>query len=109
MAESEEQQPVPWSTRLCELCRAFPALSLTSFGGPQAHIALFYTEFVNKRAWLSDAMFAELFAIAQSLPGPASTQLGVAIGLLRGDWVGGIITFIIWRQFPLLLHIVDEC
>jgi len=70
-----------------EVLKAFLRLGLTSFGGPIAHIAYFQREFVQRRAWLDDAQFGQLVAICQFLPGPASSQLGFAIGLLRaGRW-----------------------
>jgi chromate transporter len=69
-------------------------LGLTSFGGPIAHLGYFREEFVVRRAWLSEAGFAQLLAIAQALPGPASSQLGFAVGLLRGGWVGGLLAFL---------------
>lgn len=72
----------------------FLRLGLTSFGGPIAHLGYFREEFVVRRAWLSEAGFAQLLAIAQALPGPASSQLGFAVGLLRGGWTGGLLAFI---------------
>ena len=68
----------------------FFKLGLTSFGGPIAHIGFFRNEFVTCRAWLSEAIFAELLTICQFLPGPSSSQLGFAIGLMRAGWLGGI-------------------
>lgn len=72
----------------------FLRLGLTSFGGPIAHLGYFREEFVVRRAWLSETGFAQLLAIAQALPGPASSQLGFAVGLLRGGWTGGLLAFI---------------
>ncbi|KAH9253050.1 hypothetical protein BASA81_008956, partial [Batrachochytrium salamandrivorans] len=57
---------------LWEITTAYVPLTYTSFGGPQVHIAMFIHEFVEKRKWLPSHVFAELFAIAQALPGPAS-------------------------------------
>jgi chromate transport protein ChrA len=65
-------------------------------GGPAAHIALFHDLFVEKLNWISDYMFIELFAIAQSLPGPASTQLAYCICLLRHGIIPAIASFFIW-------------
>lgn len=73
--------------------KAFLRLGLTSFGGPVAHIAYFREEFVVKRQWLSEEEFAQLLAICQSLPGPASSQLGFAIGLRRGHFSGALAAF----------------
>ncbi|KAJ3311304.1 hypothetical protein HDV04_004112 [Boothiomyces sp. JEL0838] len=79
-----------------ELFQAYLPLAFISFGGPQAHIALFHNEFVEKRKWIPDNIFVELFAIAQSLPGPASTQLGYSIALLRGGFLYAFVEFLIW-------------
>lgn len=72
---------------------AFLRLGLTSFGGPVAHLGYLREEFVRRRGWLDDARFAQLLAICQFLPGPASSQLGFAIGLLRGGWRGALCAF----------------
>lgn len=72
----------------------FLRLGLTSFGGPIAHLGYFREEFVVRRRWLTEAGFAQLLAIAQALPGPASSQLGFAVGLLRGGWTGGLLAFL---------------
>ena len=71
-----------------EVFRAFLVQGLTAFGGPVAHIGYFRREFVERRAWLSEAAFADLLALAQFLPGPASSQLGMAIGLRRAGYLG---------------------
>ncbi|WP_394761781.1 chromate efflux transporter [Phenylobacterium sp.] len=71
-----------------EVFRAFLSQGLTAFGGPVAHIGYFRREFVERRGWLSDAAFADLLALAQFLPGPASSQLGMAIGLRRAGYAG---------------------
>ena len=71
-----------------EVFRAFLIQGLTAFGGPVAHIGYFRREFVERRAWLSEAAFADLLALAQFLPGPASSQLGMAIGLRRAGYLG---------------------
>ena len=68
-------------------------LGLTSFGGPIAHLSYFREEFVNKQKWLSDSQYAQLLAICQFLPGPASSQLGFSIGLVRAGWTGGVAAF----------------
>ena len=59
----------------------FLRLGLTAFGGPVAHLAYFHAEFVLRRRWLQEADYAELVALCQLLPGPASSQVGMAIGL----------------------------
>lgn len=72
----------------------FLRLGCLSFGGPMAHIALFREEFVVKRTWLSAEAFQHLLAMCQLLPGPASSQLGFAIGLQRGGLLGAIAAFL---------------
>ena len=71
-----------------EVFQAFLIQGLTAFGGPVAHIGYFRREFVERRAWLSEAAFADLLALAQFLPGQASSQLGMAIGLRRAGYLG---------------------
>ncbi|WP_293912803.1 chromate efflux transporter [Deinococcus sp.] len=70
-----------------EVFTAFLRLGLSSFGGPVAHLGYFRTEFVSRRAWLTDTAYADLVALCQVLPGPASSQVGMGLGLLRaGGW-----------------------
>ena len=66
-----------------EVFTAFLKLGLTAFGGPVAHIGYFRTEFVDRRRWLDDAAFADLVALCQFLPGPASSQVGLGLGARR--------------------------
>lgn len=77
---------------------AFLRLGLTSFGGPMAHIGYFREEFVNRRKWLDEKTFADLVALCQFLPGPASSQVGIAIGNLRAGFRGGIAS---WLGFTM--------
>lgn len=77
-----------------EVFLAFLKLGLTSFGGPIAHIGYFHREFVDRRRWLSDAAFADLVAVCQILPGPASSQLGFALGLMRAGYGGALAAFV---------------
>ena len=76
----------------------FLRLGLTSFGGPIAHLAYFRDEFVLRRAWLSERNYADLVALCQFLPGPASSQVGIAIGLSRSGYIGA---FAAWLGFTL--------
>jgi chromate transporter len=76
-----------------EVFLAFLMLGLTSFGGPVAHIGYFRTEFVTRRRWLSEADYADLVALCQFLPGPASSQVGMAIGRLRAGYGGALAAF----------------
>jgi chromate transporter len=71
-----------------EVFWAFLRLGLTSFGGPVAHLGYFRSAFVERRQWLSEAAFADLIALCQFLPGPASSQVGFAIGLMRAGPLG---------------------
>jgi chromate transporter len=76
----------------------FLRLGLTSFGGPIAHLGYYRTEFVERRRWLSEAAYADLVALCQLLPGPASSQVGFAVGLSRGGLLGGVVA---WLGFTL--------
>ncbi len=76
-----------------EVFAAFLKLGLTSFGGPIAHLGYFRAEFVEKRRWLDDRAYAELVALCQFLPGPASSQTGFALGLMRAGWWGALAAF----------------
>ncbi|GGF89902.1 chromate efflux transporter [Paenibacillus abyssi] len=73
-------------------------LGLTSFGGPVAHIGYFRDEYVNRRKWISESSFADLVALCQFLPGPASSQLGMAIGIRRAGLGGALAA---WLGFTL--------
>ncbi len=73
-------------------------LGLTSFGGPIAHIGFFRQEYVANRGWLSERRFTDLVALCHFLPGPTSSQVGIAVGLTRGGIVGG---FLAWIGFTL--------
>ncbi|WP_039411252.1 chromate efflux transporter [Pandoraea pulmonicola] len=88
----------PGSHGVFDVFVAFLKLGLTSFGGPVAHIGYFRREFVQRRRWLDDATFADLVGLCQFLPGPASSQAGFSIGLLRAGWLGGIAA---WCGFTL--------
>src|SRR5689334_695492 len=68
---------------LLEVFSAFLKLGLTSFGGPIAHLGYFRDEFVARRRWLDEKAYADLVALCQFLPGPASSQVGMSIGILR--------------------------
>jgi chromate transporter len=76
----------------------FLRLGLTSFGGPIAHLGYFRDEFVTRRKWLSERSFADLVALCQFLPGPASSQVGLSLGLSRGGFGGALAA---WAGFTL--------
>jgi chromate transporter len=77
-----------------EVLLVFLRLGCTSFGGPVAHIGYFRTEFVERRRWVPEASFADLIALCQFMPGPASSQLGMSIGLLRAGPLGMLAAWI---------------
>ena len=77
-----------------EVFLAFLSLGCTSFGGPVAHLGYFRTEFVERRRWIDDAAYADIVALCQFLPGPASSQVGMALGKLRAGYAGAIAAFI---------------
>jgi chromate transporter len=81
-----------------EVLRVFLKLGLISFGGPIAHIGYFRDEFVVRRRWLDDPTYTDLVALCQFLPGPASSQVGLSIGLMRAGYLGGIAA---WTGFTL--------
>jgi chromate transporter len=73
---------------------AFLRLGLTSFGGPIAHLGYFHEAFVVRRRWLDDRSYADLVALCQFLPGPASSQVGIAIGLSRAGYAGALAAWV---------------
>jgi len=81
-----------------EVLRVFLKLGLSSFGGPIAHLGYFRREFVERRRWLSEETFTDLVGLCQFLPGPASSQVGFSIGLLRAGWLGALAA---WCGFTL--------
>ncbi|MFC3886190.1 chromate transporter [Bacillus songklensis] len=84
--------------RWLEILLVSTKLGLTSFGGPVAHLGYFRDEYVKKRNWLDERSYADLVALCQFLPGPASSQVGISIGMVRGGIVGGILS---WAGFTL--------
>ena len=81
-----------------EVLAVFLRLGLTSFGGPIAHLGYFRDEFVVRRRWLDEKTYADLVALCQFLPGPASSQVGIAIGLSRAGYLGALAA---WLGFTL--------
>ena len=81
-----------------EVLLAFGKLGVSCFGGPIAHIGYFREEFVVQRRWLDEHAYADLVALCQFLPGPASSQIGFSIGLMRGGYLGGLAA---WTAFTL--------
>ncbi len=102
-AENARHEPSAASTggtpgRWTEVLAVFLRLGLTSFGGPIAHLGYFREEFVTKRRWLDDRTYADIVALCQFLPGPASSQVGIAVGLSRAGYAGA---FAAWTGFTL--------
>ncbi len=93
MNDAPAQQSPFWS-----IFTIFLRLGLTSFGGPVAHLGYFREEFVARRQWLSERDYADLVALCQFLPGPASSQVGMALGLGRGGYTGALAA---WLGFTL--------
>ena len=89
--------PVPVETPW-RIFLVFLRLGLSSFGGPLAHLGYFRQEFVQRRRWLGEAAYAELVALCQFLPGPASSQVGIALGLSRRGLPGALCA---WAGFTL--------
>lgn len=88
----------PAKNTVREVFTAFLKLGLTSFGGPVAHIGYFRHEFVERRKWFDERTYADVVALCQFLPGPASSQVGMAIGLSRAGYLGALAA---WTAFTL--------
>ena len=93
MTETTKTDHSPWPVFLI-----FLRLGLTSFGGPIAYLGYFRDEFVTRRQWLTERSFADLVALCQFLPGPASSQVGIALGLSRSGYAGALAA---WAGFTL--------
>jgi chromate transporter len=79
---------------LLEILIVSTRLGFTSFGGPIAHLGYFHEEYIRRRKWMDEKSYADLVALCQFLPGPASSQVGIGIGVMRAGVLGGIISFI---------------
>src|SRR5688572_13245773 len=86
------------TTSLLEVLGVSTRLGLTSFGGPIAHLGYFREEYVVRRRWIDEAQYADLVALCQFLPGPASSQVGMALGIIRAGLLGGLAA---WLGFTL--------
>ena len=87
------EQTAPRGSAL-EVLRVFTKLGLTSFGGPVAHLGYFRTEFVERRKWVDEARYVDIVALCQFLPGPASSQTGISLGILRAGLPGALAAWI---------------
>jgi chromate transporter len=92
------KSPALQTGSLLEVLLAFLKLGLTSFGGPIAHLGYFRQEFVQRRGWLEEEAYADLVGLCQFLPGPASSQVGFSIGLMRAGFAGALAA---WVGFTL--------
>ncbi|MDQ2682403.1 MAG: chromate efflux transporter [Chloroflexota bacterium] len=105
----------PGRAPLLDIARVSFKLGCTSFGGPIAHLAFFREEYVRARHWVDEATYADLVALCQFLPGPASSQVGIGIGTLRAGPLGGLVSWIgftapsaiLMTAFALLLDRAD--
>lgn len=79
---------------LLEILIVSTKLGLTSFGGPVAHLGYFHNEYIQRRKWMDEKSYADLVALCQFLPGPASSQVGIGIGVMRAGVLGGIVSFL---------------
>src|SRR5690606_6604681 len=93
-----QEQPVLDGRPRGEILWVFLKLGLTSFGGPVAHLGYFRNELIARRRWLSDSAYADLVALCQFLPGPSSSQVGFALGLIRGGYLGALAA---WAAFTM--------
>ncbi|MGO9942551.1 MAG: chromate efflux transporter [Rhodoblastus sp.] len=98
MSAEFDAAPVKLRSRVAEVFWAFLKLGLTSFGGPIAHLSYFRAEFVQRRRWLDEKAYADIVALCQFLPGPASSQTGIVLGFLRAGFIGGLVS---WAAFTL--------
>lgn len=90
---------------VAEVFWAFLRLGLTSFGGPVAHLSYFHEDIVQRRRWIGEGQYAELIAVCQFLPGPASSQVGYALGVLRAGALGGLAAFMAFTLPSALLMV----
>lgn len=95
---SRAEAPTRHPGTVAQVLAVFLRLGLTSFGGPVAHLGYFHEAFVVRRRWLSERAFADVVALCQFLPGPASSQVGMAIGLQRAGFAGMLAA---WFAFTL--------
>ena len=98
MSVDIEATPYKGRRSFLEVLWVFLRLGVTSFGGPIAHLGYFRAEFVERRNWLDEAAYTDIIALCQFLPGPASSQVGIILGMLRAGLPGG---FAAWLGFTM--------
>ncbi|KAA0546325.1 chromate transporter [Bacillus sp. BGMRC 2118] len=91
---------------LLEILFVSTKLGFTSFGGPIAHLGYFHDEYIRRRKWMDEKSYADLVALCQFLPGPASSQVGIGIGVMRAGVLGGIVSFIGFTLPSVLVLII---
>jgi chromate transporter len=94
IAASEAAETTGHPGSALEVLRVFTKLGLTSFGGPIAHLGFFRTEFVERRQWVDEAHYADVVALSQFLPGPASSKVGIILGVLRAGIPGALAAWV---------------
>ena len=87
---------------LLEILFVSTRLGLTSFGGPIAHLGYFHAEYVRKRKWMDEKNYADLVALCQFLPGPASSQVGIGIGVMRASYAFNLASFSTLAPFSVV-------
>ncbi|WP_057765131.1 chromate transporter [Cytobacillus praedii] len=90
----KSQKTERYFSKLIEILIISTRLGFTSFGGPIAHLGYFHEEYIRKRKWMDEKSYADLVALCQFLPGPASSQVGIGIGVMRAGVLGGIVSFL---------------
>ncbi|WP_338448260.1 chromate efflux transporter [Niallia oryzisoli] len=102
MTQTSEKRAIK---SLLEILLVSTKLGLTSFGGPIAHLGYFHNEYIRRRKWMDEKSYADLVALCQFLPGPASSQVGIGIGVMRAGILGGIVSFIGFT-FPSVIALI---
>ncbi|MGU3470510.1 chromate transporter [Paenibacillus sp. D51F] len=96
--DAVQNEPKNHPRALLEILAVSTKLGLTSFGGPVAHLGYFHDEYIRRRKWMDERSYADLVALCQFLPGPASSQIGIGIGVIRAGLLGGLTA---WLGFTL--------
>ena len=90
--------------KVLEIFFIFLRLGLTSFGGPIAHLSYFHNEFGSRQKWFDEHQYTDLVALCQFLPGPASSQVGISIGLSRAGVLGAVAAWVGFSPFSATTH-----
>jgi len=96
-ASNDSRDFEPLIDRVKDVIRVYWFLGLIAFGGPTAHVGIFQDHLVRVHQWLKEDLFLELFALAQGLPGPSSSQLIISTAATHGGVLGGSIAFLMWN------------